>query len=152
MTDWTLPKERGFSQGIAHSSARLGNALTPPLVVWLVTWITWRGSFFVLGILSLGWAAMWAHYFCDDPRQHPCITPEELEALPDYTRREVEKKNPVPWLRLARRMFPVTAVYFCYGWTLWLYLHGCLHFFLHNYGLALKDSAFFSAGVFLRVY
>jgi MFS family permease len=46
-------------------------------------------------------------------------------------------------------MLPVTGVYFCYGWTLWLYLAWVPSFFLHNYGLDLQTSALFSAGVFL---
>src|ERR1700720_390227 len=45
MSDWMPEDKRGFSQGITHSSARLGNALTPPLVAWLITLVTWRGSF-----------------------------------------------------------------------------------------------------------
>ena len=32
-------------------------------------------------------------------------------------------------LGLARRMARVTAVYFCYGWTLWLYLAWIPSFF-----------------------
>src|SRR6202050_2821154 len=36
MSDWTPKGKRAFSQGITHSSARLGNALTPPLVAWLI--------------------------------------------------------------------------------------------------------------------
>jgi MFS family permease len=46
-------------------------------------------------------------------------------------------------------MLPVTIVYFCYGWTLWLYLAWIPSFFLHSYGLDIKRSALFSAGVFL---
>src|SRR5580698_4511860 len=53
MSDWTVEGKRGFSQGITHSAARLGNALTPPLVVWLMALVTWRGSFIVLGVISL---------------------------------------------------------------------------------------------------
>jgi MFS family permease len=45
-------------------------------------------------------------------------------------------------------MWPVTVVYFCYGWTLWLYLAWIPSFFLHSYKLDLKKSALFSAGVF----
>jgi MFS family permease len=45
-------------------------------------------------------------------------------------------------------MAPVAAVYFCYGWTLWLYLAWIPSFFVHNYHLDLKQSALFSAGVF----
>lgn len=148
MSDWTPPKARAFAQGITHASARLGNALTPPLVAWLVVAITWRGSFIALGIVSLVWVLAWALYFRDDPADHPGITQLELDRLPSYAARKQKQKDSVPWSTLARRMLPVTFVYFCYGWTLWLYLAWIPSFFLHNYGLNLKNSALFSAGVF----
>src|SRR5665213_792322 len=148
MSDWTPEGNRGFAQGITHSSARLGNALTPPLVAWLMTLMNWRGSFVILGIISLFWAAAWGVYFRDDPHTHPGITAAELAALPPYATRAEKKKLPVPWSRLTRRMLPVTMVYFCYGWTLWLYLAWIPSFFLHSYRLDLRNSAFFSAGVF----
>src|SRR6266481_6347832 len=84
LSDWTAKGSRGFAQGITHSSARLGNAITPPLVVWLMTMFTWRGSFFILGAVSFAWAVAWIAYFRDDPRNHPHITPRELEDLPSY--------------------------------------------------------------------
>ena len=58
-------------------------------------------------------------------------------------------KEPVPFVRLARRMALVTVVYFCYGWTLWFFLAWVPQFFLHNYRMNLNHSAFFSGGVFL---
>ena len=146
MSDWTPEGKRGFAQGITHSSARLGNALTPPLVAWLIALVTWRGSFVLLGIVSLAWAVVWLWYFRDDPGKHRGITPAELEVLPRYALRK--QKDPVPWSRLTRRMLPVTAVYFCYAWTLWLYLAWIPMFFLHSYNLDLKTSALFSGGVF----
>ena len=148
MADWTPETKRGFAQGITHSSARLGNALTPPLVAWLMTVISWRGSFVILGIVSLAWAVAWGLYFRDSPAAHPAITAAELATLPAYATRAEKKKQPVPWRRLTRRMLPVTVVYFCYGWTLWLYLAWIPSFFLHSYRLDLRDSAFFAAGVF----
>jgi MFS family permease len=45
-------------------------------------------------------------------------------------------------------MAPVIVVYFCYGWTLWLFLSWIPQYFLHNYDLELTDSAIFSMGVF----
>jgi len=146
MSDWTPEGKRGFAQGITHSSARLGNALTPPLVAWLIALVTWRGSFVLLGIVSLAWAVVWLWYFRDDPGKHRGITPAELDVLPRYALRK--QKDPVPWSRLTRRMLPVTAVYFCYAWTLWLYLAWIPMFFLHSYNLDLKTSALFSGGVF----
>jgi sugar phosphate permease len=148
MSDWLPAKKRGFGQGITHSSARLGNALTPPLVAWLIAVVTWRGSFIILGIISVAWAIAWGLYFRDDPASHPAITSSELEELPDYAAKEKRANKSVPWMSLTKRMLPVTAVYFCYAWTLWLYLAWIPSFFLHSYGLKLQDSALFSAGVF----
>jgi MFS family permease len=71
MSDWTPPGKRAFAQGITHSCARLGNAVTPPLVAWLMALVTWRGSFVILGIISTAWAIAWGWYF----RTIPAIIP-----------------------------------------------------------------------------
>jgi MFS family permease len=148
MCDWIPQPKRAFSQGLTHSSARLGAALTPPLVAWLIALCTWRGSFFVLGSISLAWALVWWIWFRDAPGDHPQISHRELSLLQGNVAIQ-QRKIPIPWLLLARRMLPVTIVYFCYGWTLWLYLAWIPSFFLHSYGLDIKRSALFSAGVFL---
>jgi MFS family permease len=146
MSNWTAPSLRGFVQGITHSCARLGNFVTPPLVASLMIAVSWRGSFVILGIASFFWVVAWALYYRDDPRDHPQITQGELEALP------LPASSPqmpqTPWGPLVRRMWPVTLVYFCYGWTLWLYLSWIPSFFAQSHGLNLKSSALFSAGVF----
>jgi MFS family permease len=147
MCEWLPERRRAFAQGVTHSSSRLGTAVTPPLVAWLIALITWRGSFVVLGIVSLAWALAWAVYFRDNPADHFSITAKELESLPPFVLRD-RKADPVPWLSLARRMAPVTVVYFCYGWTLWLYLAWIPSFFMHSYHLDIKNSALFSSGVF----
>lgn len=147
MCEWLPERRRAFAQGITHSSSRLGTAVTPPLVAWLIALITWRGSFVVLGSVSLAWALAWALYFRDNPADHFSITAKELESLPPFVSRD-RKADPVPWPSLARRMLPVTVVYFCYGWTLWLYLAWIPSFFLHSYRLDVKNSALFSSGVF----
>src|SRR5262245_31687154 len=36
MQNWTPSGRRGFAQGLTHSFARLGNAVTPPIVAWLI--------------------------------------------------------------------------------------------------------------------
>ena len=149
LADWFPAHKRGFTQGITHAFARLGNFFTPPLVAWLIKISSWRTSFVVLGVVSLVWTIVWWFYFRDDPSTHPGITQRELAIIPKYTSQKDRKKDPVPWGALARRMAPVTLVYFCYGWTLWLYLTWLPSFFLHGYKLDLKKSALFSSGVFL---
>lgn len=148
MSDWTAPERRGFAQGITHSAARLGNALTPPMVAALIALVSWRGSFFILGVVSLAWTVTWALYFRDNPADHPSITRPELDRLPAFRSRAQRKREPVPWGPLTRRMLPVTIVYFCYGWTLWLYLSWIPQYFAQSYKLNLRDSSLFAAGVF----
>src|SRR5260370_29921696 len=119
MTSWIPLGQFGFAQGIPHSFARFGNAISPPLIAALVALVAWRGSFVVLGLASLVWVAAWYAFFRDEPREHKRMTAAELATLPS-PRSSV--RSTVPWLRLARRILPVTIVDFCYGWTLWLFL------------------------------
>jgi MFS family permease len=144
MTAWIPEARRGFAQGITHSFARAGNALTPPLVAWLVVLVSWRGSFAITGFASAVWLCIWALFFRNDPRDHPAITAADLAALPSA---KVTERPRVAWWSLARRMLPVTVVDFCYGWTLWLFLSWIPGFFYENYHLDLQSSAMFSAGV-----
>ena len=148
MANWTPAARRGYAQGIAHAFARIGNAIAPPLVVVLISSAGWRGAFITLGVVSLGWVLYWTIYFRDDPRRHRGCTAEEIERLPPYRDVAMRQSDPIPWRPLIRRMVPVTIVYFCYGWTLWLYLNWLPTFFLHGFNLNLKSSALFSAGVF----
>jgi MFS family permease len=148
MQSWTPPDRRGFVQGITHAFARLGNAITPPVVAVLITWLSWRGSFVILGALSLTCVTAWVIYFRDNPADHPRITAEELARLPNRGGGLKTARPQVPWARLIRRMTPVTIVYFCYGWTLWLYLNWLPSFFLHEYKLDIGRSALFASAVF----
>jgi MFS family permease len=148
MQNWTPLGRRGFAQGITHAFARLGNALTPPIVAWLIALVAWRGSFIVLGCCSLVWVAIWFWYFRDLPADHKAISREELDALPGRGVPEKTTRPKVPWPALVRRMAPVTIVYFCYGWTLWLYLTWLPSYFLHEYQYDLRKSALFTSAVF----
>lgn len=148
MQSWTPASRRGFAQGITHAFARFGNAVTPPLVAWLIALVTWRGSFVTLGCVSVVWVAVWVWYFRDVPAEHKAMTPALLEALPNQGRPLHVERPKVPWGPLTRRMMPVTIVYFCYGWTLWLYLNWLPSFFLNEYQLDIQQSALFASAVF----
>ena len=148
MQSWTPVGRRGFAQGLTHAFARLGNAVTPPIVAWLIVTIAWRGSFIVLGCCSLVWVLIWLVYFRDVPSEHRGITAAELQILPNHGLPATIVRPKVPWGALTKRMAPVTIVYFCYGWTLWLYLTWLPSYFLHEYQYDLKKSALFTSAVF----
>jgi MFS family permease len=147
MASWTARRRWGFAQGVVHSFARIGNAVTPPLMAGLLLLSSWRGAFAVLGLMTMAWPVVWAWFFRNDPREHPAITAEDLALLPGAGSRR--QSTAVPWLRLARHILPVTLVDFCYGWTLWLFLSWLPVFFFENYHLNLQASAMFTSGVLL---
>src|SRR5262245_57497684 len=80
-TSWLPVGERGFAQGITHSFARLGGAVTPPLVLAIVVRDGWRQSFVVLGAVSLLWTVVWIALFRDTPEEHPWMTRNEFAII-----------------------------------------------------------------------
>jgi MFS family permease len=148
MQNWTPASNRGFAQGLTHSFARLGNAITPPAVAALITFTSWRDAFVILGCVSLIWVFTWFWYFRDNPSEHKGITEADLQKLPPYGGVGDGKRRRIPWKALTLRMLPVSVTYFCYAWTLWLLLNWLPSFFKTGYQLDLKNSALFASGVF----
>ena len=144
MSRWVAKERRGFAQGITHAAARVGNAIAPAAIVIVMAKYGWREAFYISGAISLVWVAIWWLTFTEHPKDHPRITAAELQILP------APKAKPakVPFTRLFKRMLPVTIVYFCYGWTLWLFLSWIPQYFLHSYNLNLTKSALFASTVF----
>jgi MFS transporter, ACS family, glucarate transporter len=144
MSRWVAKEKRGFAQGITHAASRVGNAAAPAAVVFVMAAYGWRASFYVCAGLSFVWLVVWAMTFTEYPKDHPRITQKELAVLPSPK----PKGAPVRWGKLFKRMAPVTIVYFCYGWTLWLFLSWIPQYFLHSYHLNLQKSALFASSVF----
>jgi|SRR5579864_9064490 len=144
MATWLPARRRAFAQGITHSFARIGNAIAPPIVGYIMIAYSWPMAFYALGVVSLVWVIWWVAFFRDNPHEHPRVTAAERAELPP-----VVEKPVVPWGPLAKKILPVTAVDFCYGWTLWVYLTWLPSFLAGAYHLSIKKFVWFSAGVLL---
>ncbi|AET93177.1 MFS transporter [Burkholderia sp. SFA1] len=145
-TFWMPVHERGFAQGITHSFARLGGAVTPPLVLAVVAAAGWREAFILLGVASLAWTVLYFFVFTNSPDENRRITPEETAEI-GYRAGDCARarKNPTPWRKLIHRMWLVTFVDFCYGWLLWVYLTWLPSYLKEARGFDLKHLALFTA-------
>lgn len=145
-TYWMPIGERGFAQGITHSFARLGGAVTPPLVLAVVVEGGWRSAFILLGIASLAWTVLYLCVFTNSPEQNRRVTPEEAAEI-GYRVGDCERArhSSTPWRKLIRRMWLVTFVDFCYGWLLWVYLTWLPSYLRESRGFDLKHLALFTA-------
>jgi sugar phosphate permease len=141
LSHWLPIRQRGFAQGITHSAARLGGAVTPPLVLAVAAAYGWRGSFIVLGVASLGWTIAWLLVFKDRPEEHAWMSRAELAEIEPRQVEERGRSRRAPWRRIIREMWLVTLVDFCYGWSLWVFLTWLPSYLAEARGFELKGMA-----------
>ncbi len=123
-----------------------GGAIAPPIVATLIVAHSWRFSFVVFGVVSIAWGLIWWAFFRDDPRTHSSISREELATLPPPSRLS---KDPTPFGLILYRVIPLTTVFFCYAWILWMFLSWMPLYFQHKYGQTLGWSATLSGFCYL---
>ena len=144
-TYWMPATERGFAQGITHSFARLGGAVTPPIVLAIALASGWRESFLVLGGISLVWTVVWVWLFRNTPIEHKWVKPAELEEIGiKSSEMHYAAKGKTPWIMMIKRMWLVTFVDFCYGWSLWVFLTWLPSYLKDSRGFDLKQVALFA--------
>ncbi len=121
---WALPAERGFAQGITHAGARLGGAITPPLVVFVMVRYGWRVPFVCFGGLGILWALVWFWYYRDDPALHPRTNEAERALLRGSLGTSGKTRKAVPWKSILStpQMWIISGMYFCYAYNLDFYL------------------------------
>ncbi len=67
LSRWMLHAERGWAQGVTHAGARLGAALTPVMVAFMIWHFGWRFPFYFFGVVGVVWAGVWYWYYRDTP-------------------------------------------------------------------------------------
>jgi MFS family permease len=122
---WLPVRQRAFGQGFQHAGSRLGAAVTPPLVVYLIVRVGWHWVFYLFGMLGVVWAVAWYVYYRNYPQDHPGVNQEELEILREtgFTAKPGGARV-VPWRRILTcgNLWLLSGMYFCYGWVLWIYI------------------------------
>jgi sugar phosphate permease len=145
LSRWLLPAERGWAQGLTHAGSRLGGAITPVLVVYLIASLGWRGPFVIFAVIGLIWAAFWWVWYRNTPREHKSVNAAEIALIDAGIGAATVGKRAVPWRQIlrSRQMWLLSAMYFCYGWGIvtflqWFptYLNDARGFELKAMGLA----------------
>ena len=120
---WLPGEERVRAQGIMWLSARWGGAFTPLLVVWVLSFMSWRYAFLFFGAIGVVWAFFFFRWFRDDPSTHPSVGPEE-RALLAGNEKNVIGHGSVPWRRFlsSPSVWLIWGQYFCmgYGWSFFI--------------------------------
>ncbi len=112
---WLPARERTRAQAITWLSARWAGAFTPLLVIWVMTWLSWRNTFVLFASAGMIWASFFYRWFPN------AATANEGQAL--------HKQDPaskpmaplqVPWRKFltSQTVWLLWMQYFCltYGW------------------------------------
>jgi MFS transporter, ACS family, glucarate transporter len=148
LSRWMLRSERGYAQGITHAGSRLGAALTPPIVVWLIVQYGWRSPFLVFGCLGIIWSLVWYLYYRDTPQEHKSVNAAELELIHSSTGQPSSKsKVSPPWRAIlsSRTLWLMCAMYFCYAYCISVYLDWFPTYLLNHRGYNLKEMGLYAS-------
>ncbi|MGE0757909.1 MAG: MFS transporter [Pirellulaceae bacterium] len=146
---WIPVQERGLIKGINFSGARIGAAVTLPLLPALFAWLDWQGAFVLLMVIGVVWACAWLVWFRDDPSHMRRMDPRELQYILTHRQSQGDAATEQPsssWTGLLWRasFWCLLLQYFCSNFTFffcltWLYPH-----VKNTYRLDAVDAGFLS--------
>ena len=122
-TTWLPLHERVEAQGIMWTFARWGGAFTPPLVILVFHYMSWRWAFVLFGSLGIIWAVFFYVWYRDNPRDHKSVNAAEL-ALLQGADKLASGHGDVPWRKLvtSRSIILLWAQYFCLSFPWYFYI------------------------------
>lgn len=110
---WFEKHEVGKAQGYVWAASRMGGALTPFVVIPVMTLLGWREAFYILGALGVVWAVAWYMFYRDK---------KEPEATPIYNKVSDEKPR-INWGAILRnrQFWIICSMYFFYAFGSWFF-------------------------------
>ncbi|RJS92388.1 MFS transporter [Salinisphaera sp. Q1T1-3] len=80
---WLSPRERGKAMGSSLTAVPVSLAIGAPIISTLIAAFGWRGTFYVLALISFLWLPLWWFLFRDEPRQSRFVNAGELARIAD---------------------------------------------------------------------
>lgn len=114
IADWMPGQQRGLAQGMVWTFSRLGGALAPLLVVWLLTKVfgDWATPLWLLAGLGVLWCTLFWPWFRDRPEEMSQVNAAE-RALIASGRPAPTMPAPLPWSRFlgSRNVWALCLMY-----------------------------------------
>lgn len=79
--EWFPQKERALAQGLFNAGASVGAILAPILIALLCSFVGWKMTFVIIGMLAPLWVIPWLIVNKKGPKEHPWITAKEREYI-----------------------------------------------------------------------
>lgn len=121
VADWMPPKQRGFAQGSIWTFSRLGGALAPVVIVWMIIKVFhgWAITLTLVAGLGVVWSALFWLWFRNRPDEMRRLNAAELKLIARQRPVAPKSSGPVPWKRLltSPSVWGLCAMYGCVGFA-----------------------------------
>jgi ACS family D-galactonate transporter-like MFS transporter len=127
VSEWFPRSERALASAIFDSGARVGTAISLPLVASIIGAFGWRASFVITGALGFVWTLVWVRLY-RRPREHAGVSHAELA----YIEAGQEPRVPIataeqPQLRWRdlfryRTMWGMMLGFFCLNFVVYFFI------------------------------
>ena len=125
VSEWFPRSERAFATSIFDSGARVGTALSLPIVTAIIGLFGWRMSFVITGALGFVWTVFWLRMY-KQPRNHPSVSPAELAHIESDQPTETQDSDaaPVRWRDLFRHrtIWGMMLGFFCLNFVIYFFI------------------------------
>ncbi len=125
VSEWFPRSERAFATSIFDSGARVGTALSLPIVTAIIGLFGWRMSFVITGALGFVWTAFWLRMY-KQPRNHPSVSPAELAHIESDQPNATQDGDaaPVRWRDLFRyrTIWGMMLGFFCLNFVIYFFI------------------------------
>ncbi|MFF4253843.1 MFS transporter [Streptomyces sp. NPDC001663] len=158
---WFPVRERGIAASIFDSGARMGSAVSLPLITGVIAWLGWRGAFVAAGVVGLVFGVFWLRFY-RDPEDHPKLSAEELayiqadnkaaektdshaEEKTDEPAGSRDAREPESWIALFRHRatWGMMLGFFCLSFVLYFFITWFPSYLVDERGFDLLKLGFY---------
>lgn len=134
-------EERGTAIGINSAGNRVGLALCPLIMAYLISGWGWRMAFFITGIGSLAWLVLWVMFFNDKDSAQATAKEGAVQAV---------KAEPIRWgvLLRSRAILGLIGVKFTQDFLQWLFLTWVPAYLITGRHFSVMEMGFYTSLAF----
>lgn len=128
--------------------AKLGTALTWPLMGLIIEILNWQWAFYITALLSLILSIFWLKFVADSPEKHPKISRAEKEFIEESLELVLTKKQDFPpYVKMFRSkpFYALAFLHFSDVWGIFFLLTSAPMFMSQVLEYDLKDAGIVSS-------
>ena len=144
-TKWLPVVERNRAVSVMWLCTRWGGAITPLLVVWVISLVGWRWTFAAFAVPGIVWVVLFHAWFRDSPRDHKSVNAAEIALIQEAPAKPASRPK-VPWSKIvhSRTVWLLIVQYFCFGYGWYFYITWLPTYAREARGLELHKGALLS--------